>query len=376
MPFAVPLPFRWPPKGSPGGRGRCLGGASAVSVAPEGVAGLAGAVPLPSGWPPKGSPVGLGRCRLPLPWPPRGSRRGRGGCRCLSSGPRGGRCLGGGVGPGVPFGGGWCVPGAPVVAPKSDRGAPVCAVVRSGGAGGAPKSSVVLRSAPWCRAGCRWGSEELRGTPVGADASKPRGASSPPSEEGGSSVPWSGLPRPRGGLGRRAVGGPPVRFRGSAVGVLGVRGWRGCLSEERRRCRLRPWVRPPEGGWAHFGPRWRLGRLGQAPSGPSAAGLRPSEEGRARASRKCLLLAGKSSWLPRRGGAVRVRVCSDEAEASLGRPRGPRRLCWGRSSRVGVCGRPLRGRSVPRGGRAARVRLMCRSLLSARRLGESRLCRS
>jgi hypothetical protein len=210
-----------------------LRGAGAYRVAPEGVAVWAVAC--------------RRRCRCG-PVAPEGVAFARWRCRCLSGGPRGGRRLGGGVGPGFPSGGAGVLRGAPGLR----RGAPV----------GLRRAPVVLRSAclqiPWGRL-----------------AAPPRGV--------GLSVPWSGLPRPRGGLVCRAVGGPSGCP--SEEGRLGGPGRRaaGCIASPRRGGGAGCFHgSASRGGWAHFGPRWRCGLGGQAPPVRVAAGLRPSEEGRAR----------------------------------------------------------------------------------------------
>jgi hypothetical protein len=272
--------------------------------------------------------------------------------------------------------------------------------VRPGGAGGCseerPWCSGLRR---WCRAKCRWGSEELRGTPVGADASKPRGAFSPPPEGGGSSGPWSGSPRPRGGLGRRAVGrasGALPKKRSGGPGGARLAGATSPKSGGGAGC-----VRgsgPPRGVGLTSAPGGFVGRLGQAPSDPSAAGLRPSEEGRARASRKCLLLAGRapgcSAEAGRSGSAsapmkprlrwgvcgVRVGFAGAEApvSASAGGPSvgGPSPEGVGCPVRLGVSfSRWPEGFWVPAWPKPGWADTVCRSLLSARRLGESLLRR-
>jgi hypothetical protein len=230
------------------------GGRCCVPVAPEGVAFPRWRVPVPFGWPPRGSPSGRWRAvggAAAFRWPPRGSPFRGGGCRCLSGGPRGGRLLGGGVGPGFPSGGA--------------VGAPRSAWAASRGAGGAPKSSggapVGVPPNPRAR--------PARRTPEGVWVCRSRG----PARRA-----------PEGGWVCRAVGWAlRVSFRGRAVGgSRETRGWLHRLSEEGRRRRLLRWVRLPEGGWAHVGPRWRGGLGGQAPPVRVAAGLRPSEEGRAR----------------------------------------------------------------------------------------------
>jgi hypothetical protein len=247
------LPWVFSPFGLRGVWSGASGGRCCVPVAPEGVAFVRRRVPVPVGWPPRGSPSGRWRAvggAAAFRWPPRGSPSCGGGCRCLSGGPRGGRLLGGGVGPGFPSGGA--------------VGAPRSAWAASRGAGGAPKSS--------------------GGAPVGVPPNPLRGRLLAPPRGIGPSVPWSGFSLPRGGLVGRAVGWAlRVSFRGRAVGgSRETRGWLHRLSEEGRRRRLLRWVRLPEGGWAHVGPRWRGGLGGQAPPVRVAAGLRPSEEGRAR----------------------------------------------------------------------------------------------
>lgn len=126
---------------------------------------------------------------------------------------------------------------------------------------------MVLGLRRWCRAGCRWGSEELRGTPVAPMPPNPGGAGSPAPEGVGSSGPWSASPLPRRGVARRAAGrAGRSLFRGRAGGgpgsarlaVLPRRGGAaaGCVGAS-----------APRGGWAHVGPRWRCGLSGASSVG-------------------------------------------------------------------------------------------------------------
>ena len=274
----MPVPVGWPPRGSPSGRWRAVGGRRCVPVAPEGVAFL------------------LWRCR------------------CLSGGPRGGRRLGGGVGPGPVR---WRL--------------------------GAPKSAGA------CVAGRRWGSEELRGAPVCVPPN-PCGAGSPLPRGGlGLSVPWSGSPLPRGGLGLSGRGRAlRVLFRGRAVG--GSWGYAaGCVASPRRGggagC-LRGSA-PPKGGGLTSAPGGAAGWVGQAPSGPvcrraSAFRRRSSAWLRGVISTR----RGRTSWLPRRGGAVRFRGSAGGAEAPSLLLRV--RFCLaGAEAPVGRLREPLRGLSAP-----------------------------
>jgi hypothetical protein len=162
-------------------------------------------------------------------------------------------------------------PGSRSVAVGASRGAGGCSEERpwySGLRRGASRgrrwllrrATVVLRSAPWCRAGCRWllrratwysAWRRCLQTPWGQFAS-PRGG-----WVVGPVVRLAAPPRGVGSSGRRE--GLRCSSEEGRQGSWGCAAGGCCLSEEGRRCRLRPWVRPPEGGWAHFGPRWRRG---------------------------------------------------------------------------------------------------------------------
>jgi hypothetical protein len=276
------------------------------------------------------------------------------------------------------------------------------------GGSGAPKSAVVRRGVPvtapksgrwysglrrWCRPGCRWLLRRAAGgTPVGADASKPRvGPARRPPRRVGLSGPWVRLAALRGGWVCRARGpvrrapeggwvvGPSGGPSGCSSeegrwGVLGCAAGGCCLSEEGRRCRLRRWVRAPEGGWAHVGPRWRCGLSGASPIWsvlPPGFSL-PKKVERVHRGGDFLSL-GMALWLPRRSGAVRVRVHSLEAEA----PWVHLRVCVcfpGAEAPVGRLQKPLRGSSAPPRG----VGLPGAASLfhAARRLCGARHCRS
>jgi hypothetical protein len=268
-------------------------GASAVWVAPEGVACRAGAVPR--------------RCRCLSDGPRRGRRLGGGGADCLCCGPRGGRgagvaCLGGAgaclMAPeGVAV---WAVAcRLPLLWPPrgSWRGRGGVGPVRSV-AVGAPRSAVVPRGVPVTapKSG-RWYSG-------GADASKPRvGPARRPPRRMGLSGPWVRLAALRGGWvcrargpARRAPeggwvvgpsGGPSGRSseEGRVAGP-GVRGWR-VLPLRRGAAVPATSVGPsPRGGLGSRRPPVALRAVwGKPRLVRFAAGLRPSEEGRARASR-------------------------------------------------------------------------------------------
>jgi hypothetical protein len=321
------------------------------------------------------APRSSSRCRC-LSSGPRGGRRlGGGGCRCLSSGPRGGRCPGGGDA----LGGCRCLSGGPRGGRRLGGGCR-CLLVgprggRWAGAGVGPGSRSVARCVAWLRgapksaggaAVCavvpRVAPVVLRGALVG-----PRLAPMPPNPVRvrlaapprgvGLSVPWSASPRPRGGLVCRAWESPPVLFRRRAVVGPGGRaaggvaspkrgGGAGCLGVSA----------PPRGVGLTSAPGGAAGCLGQAPSGPFC---RRASSFRRRAS---ACIAGViSSRLERPPG------CSAEAARSgsaAGRA-GPklRRRCLGSASaapgpklRRGVCGGPSVGGPRPRGGLGYPVR--------------------
>jgi hypothetical protein len=256
-------------------------------------------------------------------------------CRCLLVGPRGGRRAGAGVGPG---------------SRSVAVGAPKSAMVASRGAGGAPKSAggaavcdLVPALAPLVAPkSFRWGRSGRRclQTPCGAAS-----------------------PRPRGGLGRRSRGplrrapeggwvvGPGRALRRSSEEVRGG-SWGGCAaggvaSPKRGGVADCLGVSAPRGEWAHVGPQWRLVGRGQAPSRPVC---RRASSFRRRAS-ACIAgvipLAGEEpSWLRRRGGAVRVRVRGAGAEAPSSRLR-VRRGSARAEAPVSPLRGPLRGLSAP-----------------------------
>jgi len=336
----VPLPVGWPPRGSPSGRWRCrcLFSGPRGGRCPGG--GDALGWPLPVGWPPRGSPSGRWPVPLPVGWPPRGSPSGRWRCRCLLGGPRGGRRADGGGRARVPFGG-----GAASLAPVGLRRAPM-----------GPQW------AAWCRAVAPVG---LRRAPMGphcgADASKPRAGPARRAPEGGWSVgPVGRLAAPPRGVGLSVLGGPdpalPKRRGGgswgcAAGGVVSPRrgGGAGCLRASA----------PPRGVGLTSAPGGVVGRLGQAPSGP--VGCRASSfRGRASACIAGVIpLAWKSSGLLRRGGAVWLASAPPVPKrlwcvcGSASAPPVPKRL-WC------VCGSPSVGCPRPRGGLGCPVRLVCR----------------
>jgi len=308
----VPPSFRWPPKGSPGGRWRCL---------------------RRFGGPRRGRRVGGGgpsATPSSLQWPPEGSLGGRWRCRRRCSGPRRGRWAGGGVGR-VPFGGGWCS--------EERRGA---VRGRRWGSEELRWCSALRRGAARCAGGCSEERPWCAGWPrcLQIPASPARRA-----PDGGwvvgPVVRLAAPPRGVGSSGRgRASRALPREGGGGSRG--GSRGLRCRLSEEGRRCgRLRR-VRPPEGGWARVGPWWRCGLGGASPVRSvllPGFGLPEKVERVHRGGD--VLSPGAASWLPRRGGAVRSALARRRRSAGplLRRPALARRC---RST-----GLPLRSASAP-----------------------------
>jgi hypothetical protein len=283
-------------------------------------------------------------------------------CRCLFGGPRGGRHPGGGVPSALAAAFGWPPRGSPSCFGDA---VPFWWPPRGSPSGRWRRARVpvrrrrVLRGAPGCVAGRRWGSEELRWC----------------SGRRCLQTPWVRLAAPPKGIGLsgrgRALRCSPEEGR---WGVLGARGWLYRFSEEGRWRRLPPWVRLPEGGWAHFGPRWRCELGGQAPPERFAAGRRPSEEGRARASRGDFHSPGKNllAASPRRGGQVpRWR---GRGRSSVCAVAGPRRLSRCRSAGSASAGAPPWAVRSPEGGWAARA-AVCRFSVRPEGLSESLLCR-
>jgi hypothetical protein len=166
-------------------------------------------------------------------------------------------------------------------------------------------------------------------------------------------------------------------FRGRAPGVLGVRGWRvlplrGGAAVPAASVGPSPRgglgsLRPPVASWAV----WGKPRLVRRPPG---FGLPRKVE---RVHRESVSFSpGKAPGClaeARRSGSASA---LPKPKLWCGRLRGPRLLCWGRSSSVGVCGRPLRGRSVPpRGVGLPGCGWVCRCTAGPRAFG-SRLGRS
>jgi hypothetical protein len=238
-----------------GASGPVLRAAAACLVAPEGVAVWAVAVPLPSWWPPRGSPFQRWRAVA---------------CSLAPEGVAG-RALAWGQGPVR-----WRLvlrraPWLHLVAPVVLRRAPV-----------------VPRFATWCLPWLRWSLRRASGgAAVGADASKPRAGPLRRAPEGGWVVgPVGRFAAPPRGVGSSVLGGPSVALpRKCGVGPGG--GARLAVSPLRRGAALpTASVCPlPEGSGLTSAPSgaWSVG--GKPLRGRCAAGLRPSEEGRARASR-------------------------------------------------------------------------------------------
>jgi hypothetical protein len=274
------LPWVFSPFGLRGVWSGASGGRCCVPVAPEGVAFARWRVPVPFGWPPRGSPSGRWRrARVPV-W----GRRG-------------------------------------------------CSEERLG-----------------CVAGRRWGSEELRWCSGRRASKSPCEAGSPRPRRGlGLSVPWSGSPRPRGGLGLsgRGVGPPGVLPR---KGGWGVQGDARLATSPLRGGAAAPAASvgpPPRGGVGSRRPPVARRARGASPSGPCCRRA-SAFRGRSSALRRGVMSTrrGRTSWLLRRGGAVRFRVGAGGAEA----PSLPRRVRVGLAGAEAPVGRlrgPLRGLSAP-----------------------------
>ena len=142
------------------------------------------------------------------------------------------------------------------------------------GGSAAPRSCVVPALAPvtapkscrWCRVGRR-----CLQTPCGSYSPTPKGWSVEPVVR---------LAAPPRGVGLSVRGGPSVALPKKGWWVLGGRAAGGCrLSEEGRRCRLPPWVRPPKGLGSLWPPMVLRAFWGKPHLVRFAVGRRPSEEG-------------------------------------------------------------------------------------------------